>query len=112
LQSGYHIDPSLTSRGFEKHSIKFIRINTETGNALITFDNPTGLHQSGHEYSKIIDPAINNPKNIYTRALYEGTSLEVWGRLVRSRENFNPRWQISAELPSEDTPLFDDNAPD
>lgn len=113
LRSGYHIDPALRAKGFEKHSVKFIRINTETGNALITFDNPTGLHQMGHEYSKIIDPAVSHPRNIYTRALYEGTSLVVWGRIVRSQEsNSFFGWEISAELPSDDAPLFGENKPD
>ena len=113
LRSGYHIDPGLRAKGFEKHSVKFIRINTETGNALITFDNPTGLHQMGHEYSEIIDPVVTEPRNIYTRALYEGTSLEVWTRLVRSQKsNRFVRWEITAELPSEDTPLFDAEGPD
>ncbi len=113
LRSGYHVDPALRAKGFEKHSVKFIRINTETGNALITFDNPTGLHQMGHEYSQIIDPVITQPRNIYTRALYEGTSLEVWGRMVRSQKsNRFVRWEITAELPSEDSPLFETNSPD
>ncbi len=107
LKSSYHIDPALRAKGFEKHSVKFIRINTETGNALITFDNPTGRHQMSHEFSRIIDLAVSQPRNIYTRALYEGTSLEVWGRMVRSQtSNRFVRWEISVEIPSDDTPLL------
>lgn len=108
LRSGYHIDPALRAKGFEKHSVKFIRINTETGHALITFDNPSGSHQMGHEYAKIIDPIVSSPRNIYTRTLYEGTSLEVWGRIIRSQvSNRFVRWEISADLPSDDVPLFE-----
>ena len=108
LISGYHIDPALRSKGFEKHSVKFIRINTETGNALITFDKPSGPHQTGHEYAKIIDPIVSSPRNIYTRALYEGTSLEIWGRIMRSQiSNKFVSWEISADLPSNDAPLFE-----
>ncbi len=93
--------------------MKFIRINTETGNALITFDKPTGLHQMGHEYSKIIDPAVTQARNIYTRALYEGASLEVWARIIRSQKSSKfVEWEISVELPSDDAPLFDAKKPD
>jgi len=107
LKSSYHIDPSLRAKDFEKNSVKFIRINTETGRALITFNNPTGLHQMGHEYSKIIDSAVTQPRNVYTRAFYEGTSLEVWARMIRSQKsNKFVEWEISAELPSDDAPLF------
>jgi hypothetical protein len=107
LKSIYYIDPSLRTKDFEKHSVKFIRINTETGHALITFDNPIGLHQMGHEYSKIIDPAVTQPRNVYTRAFYEGTSLEVWTRMIRSKKsNKFVEWEISAVLPSDDEPLF------
>lgn len=110
LKSGYYVDTALRSKGFDKFSVKFIRINTETGNALITFDNPTGIHQMGHEYSKIIDPRVSEPRNIYTRAFYEGSSLEVWGRIVRSQASHRfVRWEITATLPAEDTPLFDNN---
>ena len=110
LKSGYYVDPALRSKGFDKFSVKFIRINTETGNALITFDNPTGIHQMGHEYSKIIDPSVSDPKNIYTRAFYEGSSLEVWGRIVRSQTSSRfVRWEITATFPAEDTPLFDNS---
>ncbi|MBA7643926.1 hypothetical protein ES703_51660 [subsurface metagenome] len=110
LKSGYYVDTALRSKGFDKFSVKFIRINTETGNALITFDNPTGIHQMGHEYSKIIDPRVSEPRNIYTRAFYEGSSLEVWGRIVRSQTSHRfVRWEITATLPAEDTPLFDNN---
>jgi hypothetical protein len=113
LKSGYHIDPSLRAKDFEKHSVKFIRINTETGHALITFNNPTGLHQMGHQFSKIIDSAVTQPRNVYTRAFYEGTSLEVWARMIRSQKsNKFVEWEISAELPSDDTPLFDAGKPD
>ena len=113
LKSSYHIDPSLRAKDFEKHSVKFIRINTETGRALITFNNPTGLHQMGHEYSKIIDSAVTQPRNVYTRAFHEGTSLEVWARMIRSQKsNKFVEWEISAELPSDDTPLFDAGKPD
>ncbi len=108
LRGGYHVDPSLLSKGFEKCSVKFVRINTETGNSLIAFDDPKGLHQMGHEYSQIIDPDVGRPRNIYTRALYEGKSLEVWARMVRSDKTNNfVRWEIRASLPPEDTPLFD-----
>jgi hypothetical protein len=108
LRSGYHVGLSESHKGFEKCSVKFIRINTETGNALISFDKPTGIHQMGHEFSQIIDPNIKEPKNIYTKAFYEGTSLEVWGRIVRSQKsNKFVRWEISANIPTDDTPLFD-----
>ena len=108
LNSGYHVDPELRSKGFEKYSVKFIRINTETGYSIITFEHPTGIHQMGHEYSQIIDPNVNHPRNIYTRALYEGKALEVWGSMVRSRRsNKFVRWEISSNLPSDDAPLFD-----
>ena len=108
LSSGYHVDPSLVSRGFEKCSVKFVRINTETGKSLIEFQNPQGLHQMGHEYSQIVDPNVRRPRNVYTRALYEGKPLEVWARMVRSdKSNDFVRWEISASLPPEDTPLFD-----
>lgn len=108
LKSGYYVDPALRSKGFDKFSVKFIRINTETGNALITFDNPTGIYQMGHEYSKIIDPSVSEPRNMYTRAFYEGASVEVWGRIVRNQtSNRFVGWEITATLPAEDTPLFD-----
>jgi hypothetical protein len=108
LRSGYHVDPSLLSKGFEKCSVKFIRINTETGNSLIAFDDPKGLHQMGHEYSQIIDLDVGQPRNIYTRALYEGKSLEVWARMVRSDKTNNfARWEISVNPPPENTPLFE-----
>ena len=108
LRSGYHIEPGIASKGFERFSIKFIRIHKETGNAIITFDNPSGINQMGHEYSHITDPNVSRPKNIYTRALHEGKSLEVWGKMVRSRTtNKFQRWEITANLPSDDTPLLD-----
>lgn len=108
LKSGYHVDLKESRKGFEKCSVKFIRINTETGNALITFDRPNGIHQMGHEFSQIIDPNVRGPKNMYTKAFYEGTSLEVWGRIVRSQKSSKfVRWEISANLPTDGTPLFD-----
>lgn len=108
LNSGYHVATEYRSKDFEKHSVKFIRINTETGNSIITFEHPTGPHQIGHEYSKIIDPNVGRPRNIYTRALHEGTPLEVWGKMIRSRRsNKFVRWEISADIPSDDAPLFD-----
>ena len=107
LRSGYHVTPGEARKGFERCSVKFIRINTETGNALISFDKPTGIHQMGHEFSEIIDPAIKEAKNVYTRAFYEGSSLEVWARMIRSQKsNKFARWQISASLPTDDSPLF------
>jgi hypothetical protein len=107
MRSGYHFDPS-GSAGVEKYSVKFIRINTQTGNSLITFDQPTGIYQIGHEYALIVDPAVRSPRNIYTRALYEGSSLEVWARKVLSqRTNKFIRWEISVVLIADDTPLFD-----
>jgi len=108
LRSGYHVGLSESRKGFEKCSVKFIRINTETGKALITFDRPSGIHQMGHEFSEVIDPAVREPKSIYGKAFYEGASLEVWGRIVRSQKsNRFVRWEISANLPTDDTPLFD-----
>ena len=108
LRSWYHLEPGLRSKGFERFSIRFIRINTETGMALISFENPDGLHKMGHEFSQIIDPNLNQPKNVYTRAFYEDTSLEVWGRMVRSKSsNKFVRWEITQSLPTEDTPLLD-----
>jgi len=110
LRSGYHLEPGANSQQFERFSIKFLRIHTETGNAIITFDNPRGINQMGHEYSTIIDPRVKKVKNIYTRALYEGTSLEVWGRKVFNKTNNTfVHWEISKDLPSEDNPLFDKN---
>ncbi len=107
LRSGYYIDPSLTSKGFTKFAVKFIRIHTQTGKAIVTFDKPSGIHQMGHEYSQIIDPYVREPRNIYTKALYEGSSLEVWGRMVRSKRNNKfLRWEITANLPKEDIPPF------
>ena len=108
LRSGYHIEPGMASKGFERFSIKFIRIHKETGNAIITFDKPSGINQMGHEYSHIIDPDVGRPKNVYTRSLHEGKSLEVWGKMVRSRTtNKFQRWEITANLLSGDTPLLD-----
>ncbi len=108
LTSGYYVEPSFLSKGFEKCSVKFIRINTETGNSLVEFQNPQGLHQMGHEYSKIIDPNVRQARNVYTRALYEDTPLEVWAKMVRSDKSNNfVRWEISESLPPEETPLFD-----
>lgn len=108
LKSGYHIDSGITSKGFERFSVKFVRIHKETGNAIITFDKPSGSNQIGHEYSHIIDPDVSRPKNIYTRSLYEGKSLEVWGKMVSSRTtNKFQRWDITANLPSDNTPLLD-----
>lgn len=108
LKSGYHVEAGLGSKGFEKYPVRFIRVNTETGNSIITFEHPRGSHQMGHEYSQIIDVKVSRPKNIYTRALYEGTALEVWGRIVRSRRsNKFVRWEISADIPSDNAPLFD-----
>lgn len=107
LKSGYHVDLKESRKGFEKYLIKFVRINTETGNALITFDRSNGIHQMGHEFSQIIDPDVREPKNVYTKAFYEGTSLEVWGRIVRSQKsNKFVRWEITSNLPKEDMPLF------
>lgn len=109
LGSGYHVD-EVSSKGLERFSVKLIRIHTETGNAMITFDSPSGIDQSGHKYSTIIDPAVKSPKNIYTRALYEGSSLEVWGRKVFNRVNNKfLHWDISKDLPSEKNPLFEKN---
>lgn len=109
LRSGYQID-GVSSRGLERFSVKFIRIHTETGNAMITFDNPGGIHQIGHKYSTIIDPTVKRPKNAYTRALYEGSSIEVWGRKIFNRINNKfHHWEISKDLPSENNPLFDKN---
>ena len=63
----------------------------------------------GHEFSQIIDPNVKEPKNIYTKTFYEGTYLEVWGRIVRSKKsNKFIRWEITANLPIKETPLFDD----
>jgi len=108
LRSGYHLEPGADSQQFERFSIKFLRIHTETGNAIITFDNPSGINQIGHEYSTIIDPRVKKVKNIYTRALYEGTSLEVWGRKVFNKTNNTfVHWEIAQNLPKDDNPLFD-----
>jgi hypothetical protein len=108
LTSGYNLDPGGSSKGFEKYRVRFIRINTETGKALVTFENPQGLHQMGHEYSEIIDPDVSRPRNIYTRALFEGKPLEVWGRMVKSRSSGRfQQWELTVNLPSEDTPLLD-----
>lgn len=113
LNSGYHVGLESQSKGFEKHSVKFVRINTETGNSIITFENPTSLHQMGHEYSKIIDPNVSRPRNIYTRALYEGAALTVWGRIMRRRTSKKfVHWEISASLPSDNAPLFDTHSDD
>jgi hypothetical protein len=108
LKGGYHVSSEEYRKGFEKNSVKFIRINSETGNAIITFDNPNGIHKMGHEFSQIIDPMIREPKNVYTKAFYEGTSLEVWGRIIRSRRsNKFVRWEITADIPQDNAPLFD-----
>ena len=108
LKSGYHVTSSEARKGFEKCSVKFIRINTETGNALISLGKPTGIHQMGHEFSEIIDPAVKEARNVYARAFYEGSSLEVWARMIRSKKsNKFATWQISASLPTDDSPLFD-----
>lgn len=108
LHSGYYVDPSEHSGGFEKCSVRFIRINTETGNALVAFDNPQGVHQMGHEYSRVIDPSVARPRNIYTHALYQDQSLEVWARMVRSQKSNNfVRWEITANPPVEHLPLLD-----
>jgi hypothetical protein len=112
LRSGYHVASSEARKGFERCSVKFVRINAETGNALISFDNPTGMHQMGHEFSEIIDPALKEARNVYTKAFYEGASLEVWARMIRSKKsNKFATWQISASLPREDSPLFDGSRP-
>lgn len=108
LRSGYHFEEGVASKGLERFSVKFIRIHTGTGNAMIIFDNPSGIYQIGHKYSKIIDPIVKKPKNVYTRALHEGTSLEVWGRMIFNKTNNNfLRWEISKDIPSENNPLFD-----
>jgi len=107
LESGYHVDVGLRAKGFEKHTVKFIRINTETGYSIITFKNQSSSHQMGHVFAKIIDINVSSPKNVYTRAMYEGTGLDVWGRMVRSRSsNKFMRWEITVNLPSDDAPLF------
>lgn len=90
LKSGYYIDPSLHAKGFEKHFVKFIRINTETGNALITFDNPSGPHQMGHEYANIIDPVISSPRNIYTRGLLRRQFFRSMGKNYKEPN----KWKI------------------
>lgn len=108
LQSGYYLEPGIASKELERFSVKFIRIHTETGNAIIAFDNPADIYQMGHEYSTIIDPAVKKLRNVYTRALYEGTSLEVWGRKVFNKSNNKfLRWEISKDLPADNNPLFD-----
>ena len=77
---------------------------------MITFDNPSGIHQGGHKYSTIIDPTVKSPKNVYTRALYEGSSLEVWGRKVFKKINNNfLHWEISKDILFDKNPLFDKN---
>lgn len=108
LRSGYYVDSKESAKGFEKCSVKFIRINTETGKALVSFDKPNGIHQMGHEFSQIIDLTVKEPRNVYAKAFYEGHSLEVWGRIVRSKKsNKFVRWELSVNFPTDDTPLFD-----
>ncbi len=108
LQSAFVVDPAALSQGFQEAKVKFIRINTDTGNALITFKNPIGLHQYRHVYSVIKDPAIKQPRNVYTRAHYEDSPLKVWARMVRRRkDNAFASWEITAIFPKEDTPLLD-----
>lgn len=109
LRSGYHLELEA-AKLVERFNVKFLRIHTETGNAIITFDDLNDINRMGHQYSSIIDPAVKTPKNVYTRALHEGTSIEVWCRKVFNKINNNfLHWEISKDLPSDDTPLFDRN---
>ena len=107
LGSGYHLEIGV-AKLVERFNVKFLRIHTETGNAIITFDDLNDINRMGHQYSTIIDPAVKTPKNIYTRALHEGTFIEVWCRKVFNKINNNfLHWEISKDLPSDDTPLLD-----
>lgn len=107
LTSGYHLEPSTIAKQLERFKVKFIRIHTETGNAIITFDNPDDIYKKGNVYATIMDPKVHKLKNEYSRAFYEGTSLEVWGRKVFNKANNKFRhWEISHELPYDDSPLF------
>ena len=107
LGSGYHLEIGV-AKLVERFNVKFLRIHTETGNAIITFDDLNDINRMGRQYSTIIDPAVKTPKNIYTRALHEGTFIEVWCRKVFNKINNNfLHWEISKDLPSDDIPLFD-----
>jgi len=87
--------------------VSFIRVNNQTGRALITFDSPEDEDQEGQKYSLITDPAVRETKNEYARAFYEGKSIEVWGRIVRSKHDGSlAHWEITARDP-EPTPLLD-----
>lgn len=108
LKSGYHAEDGIDMAGYEKCRVKFIRINNQTGRALVEFDKPKDINQVGHIYSQIIDPIVKTPKNIYTRAFYEGTFINIWGKIIRSkRSNKFRHWEFSACRPNETIALLE-----
>jgi len=107
LESGFFVEGGEGSAPFERTSVKFIRINTQTGRALITFEDPVGEHQEGQKYSRIIDPAVHTPGNTYTRAFHEGSPLALWTRIARRRKDSSfAHWQLTIERPKDDAPLI------
>jgi hypothetical protein len=108
LTGGYHLDPGGAARQLERFKVKFLRIHIDTGKAIITFDEPNDIYKKGRPFAEIVDPKVHKLKNEYSRAFYEGTSLEVWGRKSFSKSsNKFQHWEISTDLPYSDSPLFD-----
>lgn len=107
LASPYFVGEGAADHAYIKAKVRFIRVNKQTGRALITFDNPQDEHQVGQKYSLIADSAVRGKKNEYARAFYEESSMEVWARMVRSRRDGSfAYWEITGTDP-EPTPLLD-----
>ncbi len=108
LRSGYHLEGSGEVADYETCRVRFIRINTETGNALVEFEQPKDITRMGHQYARIIDPTVHTPRNIYTKALHEGAFINAFGKIVRSRiSNKFRHWELAVSMPKETRPLLD-----
>jgi len=96
----------LPSGDWKAGSIQFERINRKTGRALIYFINEVNSLRTGPFYSRIVDKAVHDPDNIYTRAFNADAILSVWMRQKRAEPGrLNLLWEITAKPPA--STLFD-----
>jgi hypothetical protein len=83
--------------------VKFDRIHRKTGRALFKFEHEADGDGAAH-YSRIIDPEVRKPHNVYSKAFYDNVALDVWIRQVSPQKgNLNFQWEIQASNPDQGT---------
>jgi hypothetical protein len=91
----------LPAGEWQQIEVRFERINDKTGRALV-YIKTDGHFATSVSHSRIVDKAIQKPRNAYTEAFNEKLGLLVWGRQVRAeRGRLNLMWHITAEAPTQ-----------